>query len=142
MDRPPQSLWISGIAGGGDGKDDVETAVFDLARIVAREEAAMPPIDPAIDAVVDVTFHLPGTFFRPDYRGIRTGRWVPRKRLIVVQVAVPPLVGNSSQIREFLAASLRDSVVLATEFLAEKRRSLSTSRATAVAERAATALTS
>ena len=135
------ALYVSAISGGGDAMRDVETAIFDLGRIVEREKAGVPSTDPHSEGVVDVTFHLPGTFFRPDYKGLRTGRWVPRKRLIVIQVAVPESPGDRKQIRAFLAASLREAVGVASTFFAEKNHRLSTARASLIAERAAAALT-
>ncbi len=135
---PWRTLYVSAVLGGGGALGDVEAAIRRLAGIVRVEEEACPAEDPTGEAAVDVTFHLPGPILRPDYEGMRTGRWVKAKRLLVVQIAVPESIsGDPDAISKFLATSLRDAVELAAEYLAQRKLGFSVERARSVAERAA-----
>lgn len=139
---PWRTLYVSAVLGGGGALGDVEAAIRGLAGVVRREEEAHPPEDPAEEAAVDVTFHLPGPILRPDYEGMRTGRWVKAKRLLVVQIAVPESIsGDADAISKFLARSLRDAVELAAGYFAQRKLAFSLERARSVAERAAASLT-
>lgn len=141
-ERPRRTLYVSAVLGGGGATADVDAAISRLAGMVRREEEACPAEDPASEATVDVTFHVPGTILPVDFEGMRTGRWVKAKRLLVVQVAVPESVsGDADGINTFLATSLREAVDLAAGYLAQRKLSFSLERANSVAERAAAGLT-
>ena len=71
---------------------------------------------------------------------MRTGRWVSKKRLLVVQIAVPEALSQTSNVKAFLATSLRDAVALAGEWMNKKDAGLSLDRARKIAARAGTAL--
>jgi hypothetical protein len=136
-----RTLYVSAVLGGGGALADVEAAVRRLAGIVRREEEADPPDDPASEAAVDATYHLPGPILRPDYEGLRTGRWAKAKRLLVVQVAVPEEIsGDAEKVGGFLAESLVEAIDLAAAHLAQRKLPYSLDRARRVAERAAAAL--
>ena len=140
-ERPWRTLYVSAVLGGRGALADVEAAVRRLAGVVRREEEADPAEDPASEATVDATFHLPGPLVRPDYEGIRTGRWVKAKRLLVVQIAVPEEIsGRPDAIEDFLGSSLVGAVDLATGYLAKRRLAYSLDRAGRVAKRSAAAL--
>lgn len=136
---PWRALYVSAVLGGGGALSDVEAAIRRLSGVVRREEEYCPA-DPAGEAALDVTFHLPGPILRPDYEGMRAGRWVKAKRLLVVQIAVPESIsGDADAINEFLAISLRDAVDLAAKYLAQRKLALSLEAARCIAERAAAA---
>jgi hypothetical protein len=109
---------------------------------VQEQEDALAPADPSTEAAVDVTLHVPGPLLSPDYEGMRTGRWVKDKRLLVVQVAVPECLFGSSEaeINTFFAKSLREAVELAAGYLAKKNFDLSLEQARVIADRSAAAL--
>lgn len=137
---PWRTLYISAVLGGGGAMADVERAIRRLAGIVRREEETHPFDDPAREAAVDVTYHLCGPILRPDYEGMRTGRWVKDKRLLVVQVAVPEAVSGSGEVNSFLGRSLIEAVELAGRHLDKKQLGLSLDRAVTVAGQASLAL--
>ena len=75
---PWRTLYVSAVLGGGGAMADVEREIRRLAGIVRREEEALPSDDPAMEAAVDVTYHVCGPILRPDYEGIISlfgGRW-------------------------------------------------------------------
>jgi hypothetical protein len=140
-ERPWRTLYVSSVVGGRGALADVVAVIRRLAGIVRREEEADPPEDPGSEATVDVTFHLPGPIVRPDYEGMRTGRWVKAKRLLVVQIAVPEEIsGQPAAIDDLLGRSLVEAVDLAAGYLAQRQLPYSLDRAGRVAKRAAAAL--
>lgn len=135
-----RTLSIGSVLGGGGVLDDVDQALRRLAGIVRREDESCS--SPPGAAAVNVVYYFPGTIWRPDFEGIRTGKWVKAKRLLVVQVAVPEaLSGDSERILAFLRQSLVDAVDLAESNLEERRPKCSAGCARRVAARAATMLT-
>lgn len=137
---PWRALYVSAVLGGGGAMADVERAIRTLAGIVRREEEAFPSCDPTREAAVDVTYHLSGPILRPNYEGMRTGRWVKDKRLLVVQVAVPERVSGTEDIHQYLGQSLREAVSLARRHLGKKQVEFSLDRAVTVARQASLAL--
>jgi hypothetical protein len=140
VSKPRRTLHVSAVLGGGGALPEVEAGIRKLAGIVRLEEEARSADDPAREATVDVTFHVPGTILRPNYEGMRTGRWVKDKRLLVVQIAVPESLSGSSRINHFLADSLRRAVALAADWMKKKKLELSLERAREIADSAASVL--
>jgi hypothetical protein len=89
---------ISAVLGRGGALSEVEAAIRKLAGTVRSIEEALPAVDSATERTLDVTFHLPGTILRPDYEGLRTGRWLSKKRLLVVQIAVLGTLSGASDV--------------------------------------------
>ena len=131
--RPRRALYISAVLGGGTTMQDVEAQIRRLAGIVRQLDESLPAQDPVHEAAVDATFHVPGDILRPEYEGLRTGRWVKAKQLLVVQIAVPADLSGSPAIEKFLAESLGQAVTLASEYLARRRLGLSVDRAARIA---------
>lgn len=128
---------MSAVLGGGGEAIHVEEAIKQLARDVGAVDRQRASVDRSNEAAVDVTFHVPGTLVRPDYEGVRTGRWVAAKQLLVVQVATPDAVcAEPGSVHGFLNDSLRAAVELAADHLGRRRPTVSTAEATAVVEAA------
>jgi hypothetical protein len=128
-----RTVYISAVLGGGGACADVEAAIRELAAQVHVLDEQLAEGDRSNEIAVDVTFHVPGTILRPDYEGVRTGRWVGAKRLLVVQVATPDEVsGDAERVSAFLTDSLREAIRVASEHVARRRPALSTKAANAV----------
>ena len=76
----------------------------------------------------------------PDYEGIRTGRWVKAKQLLVVQVAVPEGLADERGVKDFLGSSLVEAVAIAEQYVAKEELALQLDRSRLIAARAAAAL--
>ena len=136
-----RTIYVSSVVRAGCTMDDVNDGLALLAGLVRREEESCPSPPSPDEATVDVTFHFPGTTARPDFEGIRTGRWVRHERLLVVQVAVPEVLsGDSGTANAFLARSLVDAVEAAARYLPSRGLEFSVERARRIATRAATLL--
>lgn len=84
-DEPFQALSIGSIIGGSNARNRAwHDGIRDLTR---RVKAAAQGIDSPLG--VNVVFHVPGHILSPDYSGVRTGRFSRRRRLLMVQVALP-----------------------------------------------------
>jgi hypothetical protein len=140
LDQEPwRPLSIGAVSGGGPATDAVVREISTLARCVRRAVEGLGPGDDANQAAVNVVFHVPGPLLSPDYEGMRTGSWIGKRRLQVVQVAVPSDLGDPAEVTEFLASNLESAVPLAAERIGRFRRSsdLLTSKAAAAAATAA-----
>ena len=137
QERQRRTLYVSAVLGGGEVLPGVERAIRRLAGIVRRVDETEGAEAPQDQAVIDVTFHVPGTTWPVDFVGLRTGRWVSAKRLLVVQVAVPTSLESGAEITQFLAGSLPEAVALARDRLTARRIRLSVERAAVIASRAA-----
>jgi hypothetical protein len=58
---------------------------------------------------LNVVFHVPGRQFKPEFSGVRTGRYSAKDRLLMVQVAVPETVPEDPNVY------VRDAVDLAID---------------------------
>ena len=105
------TLHIGMITGGPDAEHSRFDAIErTIARLVigTRDES---PI--AIGGSVDLVFHVPGSITKPDYEGIRTGRFSRKDEMIQIQVSVPEEVVNSEDPAPFIFASMREAVEMA-----------------------------
>ncbi len=135
-------LYISSVVG-GEARDDVLEAIRRLAVLVRQADAASTEQLAEGEAAVDLLFHVPGSLSRPDYEGMRTGRWFKAHRVLVVQVAVPEALSTDpAAVDAFVGGALRSAVSLAREVLAKRKLDFSLERAGSQAERAAAALLS
>jgi hypothetical protein len=132
-----RSLWVSAVLGGPGGPAEIEPWIRRLAGAVRRADEQLPTGPTSSDLTVDATFHVPGELLRPDYDGIRTGRWTPKKLLLVVQVAVPETMPSGSTVPQFVTSALLDAVSVAGQWAAARRPALSVARAAEVARVAA-----
>jgi len=68
------------------------------------------PSDPRDVGSLDVVFHLPGSLVKPDYQGLRTGRFSRSQRSLQVQIAVPQSEIDSTDPRRFILDSIREAI--------------------------------
>ncbi len=116
-----RTVYVSAVLGGGSAAR-VEAGIRQLAKDVRVADETRASLDRSNEVAVDVTFHVPGTLLRPEFDGVRTGRWDGVKRMLVVQVATPEAVcSDPESVVEFLNESLRAAVQLAADHVRRHR---------------------
>jgi hypothetical protein len=87
MDEPAQVLSIGSVLGGGIANRPWRDAIAALThRVITARQDAESPLN------VNVVFHVPGSMLKPEFEGVRTGRFSQPLRLLMVQVALPETV--------------------------------------------------
>jgi hypothetical protein len=69
---------------------------------------------------LNVVFQIPGSVLRPDFTGVRTGRFSPKRNLLLVQVALPE--EPSEEIGTQLVCALAAAVEEAQRWANRRRR--------------------
>ena len=69
---------------------------------------------------VNVVFYVPGSLGSPDWDGLRDAKFSRRQQLLMVQVAVPENVVESSDPEDFVIESLYGANAVAFEFFRQK----------------------
>jgi hypothetical protein len=126
-------LYVSEVIGGSTAANrGIRAAVDRLGHLVDQVE--WTPADD--EAAVDMEFHVTGNLLKPDYEGMRTGRWARSSRVQVVQYAIPVELEESSEeeVVNHLGQRLVDAVALAEEGLAKKRNKLPVRQARVIAD--------
>jgi hypothetical protein len=85
---------------------------------MAKERSAEREPKPEA-ASLDIVFKVSGPIVAGDFEGIEVGKWVPAKRLMVMQVGVPEILPGGD-VDGFLHATLPAVVERARAHLAEK----------------------
>jgi hypothetical protein len=91
--------------------------------ITAVMKAAMEcrgAVDFEAGPAINVVFHVPGSLGRPDWDGIRVATFSPKRRLLMVQVAVPANAVESPVLKDYLIRSLFGANAVAFEFFRQK----------------------
>lgn len=140
-DRPRGPLYVSAVVGGDSAANArADAEISRLARLVREQQERLGAAgDEPGAAAVDVIYHLAGPLMKPDYDGVRTGRFVKAKRLQVVQVAVPETL-DAALVASFLADRLVEAVEVAARRFERRRMDLSVDVARAIAGAAAEAM--
>ena len=90
-------------------------------RLIGRLCRALPRVqDPnAID--INIVFHVPGSVVKPDYSGIRTGRFSVKEKTLMIQVSVPENVMDSPELDSFFQKSMIEAIHLAKGYFEKKK---------------------
>jgi hypothetical protein len=102
-ERRPAMLLTQGMIEGG--------ASFDTREVIAAIRALWPVIDKVSplprdrDLGLNLLWLVPGPLSSPDFEGIRTGTFFRSKRVLQVQIAVPPKM-EAQNIRRYLRETL------------------------------------
>lgn len=102
-------IYVGAILGGPEIQ---ESAVFSALRKVRAckdrlGESTDDPSKPGLDYV----FHIAGSLFKPDYEGVRSGKFSRNKKLLMIQAAVPEKMVSSDHIIPFLCELMRQGVI-------------------------------
>ncbi len=68
--------------------------------------------DPRPVGSLDLVFHVPGSVLKPEFVGLRTGKFSRKERLLQIQIAVPEELLESPWLRRFVVDSIRSAVSL------------------------------
>lgn len=100
-------IYISSVLGGPEVEGSrIDRAITKVIRLRGLgQEGAYGSLD--------VVFHVPGSFVKPDYQGLRTAKFSRKDRKLMVQVSVPGEMVTSEDAESFVVQSLRDAVSLA-----------------------------
>lgn len=119
---PPSPIYVSLVIGGRGGEN--RTAIAAAEAIGKLADQVSENIRP--DGLqVDLTFHIAGSIVKPDYEGIRTGRYLPRHQLLVVQVAIPVPLPPSAAL-SYMKEVLEETLRLVQGYVARRKLKVST----------------
>jgi hypothetical protein len=76
--------------------------------IVAREVS-----ETSDTGSIDLVFDIPGDVWRPDYTGLRTGRFSRKQKILQIQVAVPREDLAADEAEEFIFDSMTAAIEMA-----------------------------
>lgn len=92
-------------------------------------EAREPNYNEGMEAWINPIFIVPGSIWKPEFDGYELGHFSKKEKGLVVQIAVPQSVADGEGIQQFIGASLREAVRLASAYFASKGISFSTLKA-------------
>jgi hypothetical protein len=110
----------------------IRSALVNAMRLAAQLRD--PDYNDGTDAWINPIFIVPGSIWRPKFDRYELGHFSPKKKGLVVKIAVPQSVADGDGIREFIGSSLRDAVRLAADKFRSKRISFSTIKAMKLVE--------
>lgn len=116
MSASPQRLTIGMVTGGPEA-----TAIDQTIRRVAVRISSLQESHRFFDrstGTLNAVFHLPGRVVRPDYAGLRTAKFSRKQETLMVQVAVPESIVDSSD-DAFVFGALRQAAKLAAPVFAK-----------------------
>jgi hypothetical protein len=73
-----------------------------------------------LDGALDLVFRVEGRLFAPDFKGIRTGAFSKKKKMLQIQIAVSDEILSSPGIAEYVTESLKQAVILGAAFFTKK----------------------
>ena len=112
-------IFIGAVYGGPEASGSyVDLRIIRLMKavILLREASCYPASTPE----VNVVFHVSGSLSKVDFEGVRHGSFSRKRRLLMVQVAVPDEMVESPSLDSFLIDSLRQANRVAFERFAKK----------------------
>ncbi len=118
---PPSPIYVSIMVGGNGSENRTSIAAAEAVGKLADEVSANFKPD---GLQVDLTFHVAGAIVSPQYQGVRTGRYLAKEQLLVVQAAVP--VPLSASARDYIVNVLDETLRLVKAFVARRKLKVST----------------
>ena len=102
-------IYVGADVGGSEASDSALLKLIELLPdITYGKEGSVGSLD--------VVFHLPGSVYRPDFTGVRTGRFSRPEAMLQIQVSVPyEVMREHGAARLFLSPSLREGLTLGQE---------------------------
>ena len=73
--------------------------------------------------MINIVYHVPGTLLKPDYVGVRTGKFSRKERCLMVQVAVEEefaALDDAKKIRQYIFETADEALGIAKSFLDRK----------------------
>jgi hypothetical protein len=113
------------------GPEQRETPIRKLlvAAMNIAEKLREPNYNDSTEAWINPIFIVSGSMWQPEFEGYELGHFSKKEKGLVVQIAVPASVAKGKDIPEFIGASLREAMRLASTHFASKGISFSTLKA-------------
>lgn len=108
-------ISIGSILGGGELSD---SSVY---KIIGRFCRALPPDQNSDVFDINIVFHVPGSIAKPDYSGIRTGRFSAKTKKLMIQVSVPKTLLDAPELESFLQKSIIEAIAMAGKFFKKRK---------------------
>jgi hypothetical protein len=90
-------------------------------RLIGRFCRAVPRVQDPDPFDINIVFHVPGSIVKPDYSGVRTGRFSVKQKKLMILVSVPENLMESPELESFLDKSMIEAVHLAKGFFVKKK---------------------
>src|SRR5438552_1960242 len=103
------ALYLGAILGGPEQMDKPCDNLKDA--ITLRVEALQRRLIKVEDGLLNIVFQFSGSIFRPDFSGLRVGRYIKKERRLEVKVAVPPDMILSDNFAQQYVALARQAIV-------------------------------
>ena len=111
-------ITIGVVYGGPESRD---SDVFDALTAVSKAAiSARGDFEFGSAPAVNVVFHVPGSLSRPDWDGMRDARFSRKKKLLMVQVALPDEVVSSDRAIHFIIEALHGANAVAFDVYQKK----------------------
>lgn len=105
------SLYVGIVTGGPDAEHSpMEHAA---SRIGLAIQARRGTSSIGSEASLNVVFHLPGNLSAVDFNGLRSGTFSRKKKLLMIQVAVPEEELEAEDPEHFIFWAMREAVAMA-----------------------------
>ena len=92
-----------------------------IRRLVAAKKKFPVPTNPRPSGIdIEFQFYVPGSVFRPDFEGVRVGRFSRKLNRLMIQVGVPAELGDPNA---WLREHVSEGLVAADAHLRKRRLS-------------------
>jgi len=111
-------LYLGAVLGGPEIKESaVYTAMDKILDCADRLGRIVDDSVPGIDYVL----HIAGSLLRPDYEGVRSGKFSTKRKLLMIQMAVPERMVSSEHVGAFICEMMRQGLVEAKPIFAKAK---------------------
>mgnify|MGYP000443689580 CR=1 FL=1 len=96
------------------GPEIRESAVYTAMHKISDMADKLGSINDDSVTGINYVLHIAGSIFKPDYEGVRDARFSKKRKLLMIQMAVPEKLVSSDTVGPFLCEMMRQGVVEAT----------------------------
>lgn len=128
-------ITVGAVYGGPEHRDSRVCAIISAVGLAATE--ARGPFEFGTAPAVNVVYYVPGSLDRPDWTGLRDGRFSRKEQMLMVQVALPEKVVGGEGALDFAIEALYGANAIAFDVFDEKGMQYPLREAEALVERIA-----
>lgn len=100
--------------GGPEQEGSLVQASLSLTMRIAKK-VREPNYKELEEGWINPIFIVPGSIWKPEFKGFKLGHFSKKEKGLVVQIEVPQSVADGEGIREFIGSALREAVRLGAE---------------------------
>ena len=103
-----EMIYLGRVYGGPEiCGSSVDKAISGLVQLLGPQSEGRP-------GSLDVVVHVPGSEFKPDFEGVRSGRFSKKERMLMVQIGLPQnlVSADSVEVQLSILGALRQAVRL------------------------------